>query len=106
MHPQFPIHEFDTAAFRNLPPATLDESRAPELAVLSRFTEGRMLRGRIERQGDQFSWHFVLDTAAVHVGKGQEPSYELARARLCAALRAHNVTLTSRRDSVLMACHG
>src|SRR3954447_24060591 len=85
--------------FRPLPPAVLDESHAPDFAVLTRFTAARMLRGKIVRSEDDWSWHFVLDTEVRHDGTvGAASSYELAKLDLREALAGFHVTLRLRAD--------
>jgi hypothetical protein len=91
--------EVESEAFRGLPQASLDESLAPELAVLTRFTAGRMLRGKIERDGERWVWHFVLDTQCPHDGvAGIATSYELARMQMNESLRSFHVSILPRTD--------
>ena len=80
-------------------PAILDETNAPSVAVLSRFTGTRMLRGKIELQTRDWAWHFVLDTNPSEICRGSAASYEGARQRLVEALAAVGVPVQLRNDS-------
>jgi hypothetical protein len=94
------LDEVHSEEFRNLPPAILDESRSPELAVLTRFARTAMLRGTIEAKDERWVWHFVLDTSARHEGSaGIATSYEAARTQMWEELAKFNVQVMVRRDS-------
>lgn len=80
-------------------PATLDETGAPELAVLTRISGSRMLRGKIEHAGTEWVWHFVLDTNPVDSRRGSAAAYDEARQRLLESLSALGVQVRFRRDS-------
>jgi hypothetical protein len=89
--------EVQHESFRERPAAVLDESKAPDLAVLTRFSEKRMLRGSIKQARELWLWEFVLDTEAPHEGcQGVAASYEEARAQLAANLAQFNVALECR----------
>lgn len=93
------LEETRTEAFRTLPPAVLDESHAPDFAVLTRFTDARMLRGKIVAAEDGWRWHFVLDTKVRHEGTaGLAPSYEFAKLELRQALAGFQVAVRVRTD--------
>jgi hypothetical protein len=92
--------ETQSEEFRTLPPARLDETRAPEVAILTRFRGALLLRGKIERVHDHWDWHFVLDTTAPHAGTfGQASTYDLARMQLLRALADFHVRIEFWRDS-------
>jgi hypothetical protein len=83
--------------------AVLDESKAPAVAVLTRFSEGRMLYGKIEHVDGQWAWHFVLDSAEPHeMREGTAASYEAACEDLGASLGLLQVQLHRRRPSPLL----
>ena len=89
--------EIESVGFRSLPPACLDETLAPEQAVLTRFVGSRMMRGKIARTGERWTWHFVLDTETPHEGCGGEAAdYEHARAALLERLSILHVAVVSR----------
>jgi hypothetical protein len=95
------LEETQSETFRALPPAVLDESHAPDFAVLTRFTGPRMLRGKIVRATEGWRWHFVLDTVVRHEGTaGVAESYERAKSDLTQALAGFQVRLQLRTDDV------
>lgn len=78
-------------------PAILDESRAPLEAVVTRFGDSGMLRGKIQQVGQQWVWHFVLDSlAGSGAANGSAHSYEAARDELTSSLARAQVQLKRR----------
>ena len=89
--------EISSEVYQALPPAELDESRAPDYAILTRFTGSHMLRGRIEHAGERWAWHFVLDTDTPHEGcAGVADSYDVARLQMLNKLRSFHVRVSLR----------
>jgi hypothetical protein len=80
-------------------PAILDETGAPEVAVLTRISGSRMLRGKIEHRGTEWVWHFVLDSDPTDRRQGTAHAYEVARESVLEALAALGVQVRFRQDS-------